>query len=209
MIKLIIFDLGKVILDFSHQNIAEGLAPFSETSRYQDPDNILAHMFNSGAGIVNLYEEGRMTSEEFFSYIRETFRLDISFLQFKQIWNEIFTENKGVAELIERLKKEFPLFLLSNTNVLHFEYVKEKFPVVHKFDKWILSYETGLRKPCPEIFQTALRKAGVRPAEAIFIDDIRGHIIGAQGIGINAIEFKSVEQVARYIEEKIHESAKR
>ena len=209
MIKLIIFDLGKVILDFSHRDIAEGLAPFSAAPGYQDPDNILDHMFNNGAVIVNLYEEGRITSEEFFSYIRETYRLDISFLHFKQVWNEIFTENKGVTELIERLKKEIPIFLLSNTNELHFEYVKKKFPIVHKFDKWILSYETGMRKPCPEIFQTALGKAGVLPAEAIFIDDIREHVVGAQGLGINAVEFKSVEQATIYIEEKIYESAKR
>ncbi len=205
MIRLIIFDLGKVILDFSHVTIAEGLARHSEHKRYQDPGNIMEDMFLNGSGIIARYDNGDMTSEEFFSYIKKTFDLNISFLQFRQIWTEIFTENKGVRDLIERLKKDFTLFLLSNTNELHFTYIKERFPLVHKFDRWVLSYETGLSKPDPEIYRLALSQAGVKPEEAIFIDDITGHVRGAQSVGIHAVEFKSVEQITDYIEETAYE----
>jgi len=205
MIRLIIFDLGKVILDFSHVRIAEGLARYSKDKRYQDPGNMLEDMVFNGTGVIARYDNGDMTTEEFFSYIRETFGLNISFLQFKEIWTEIFTENKGVSDLIERLKKDFTLFLLSNTNELHFNYIKERFPVVHKFDRWVLSYETGLSKPDPEIYRLALSQAGVKPEEAIFIDDIAGHVRGAQSVGIHAVEFKSVEQITDYIEETAYE----
>ena len=205
MIQLIIFDLGKVILDFSHLKIAEGLARHSEHKRYQDPGNMMEDMLLNGNGVIARYDKGDMTSEEFFSYIKETFGLNISFLQFKRIWTEIFTENKGVGDLIERLKKDFTLFLLSNTNELHFTYIKESFPVVHKFDRWVLSYETGLSKPDPEIYRLALSQAGVKPSEAIFIDDITGHVRGAQSVGIRAVEFKSVEQITDYIKETAYE----
>ena len=205
MIKLIIFDLGKVILDFSHLEIAGGLARYSNHPAYQDPKNIMDNMFSKGNGIATLYEEGKITSEEFFGHIKETFRLNIPFLHFKRIWNGIFTENKGIGDLIEWLKKDFTLFLVSNTNELHFEYVKQKFPVVHKFDNWILSYETGVMKPHPEIFHIALSRAGVQPEEAIFIDDIAEHVRGAQVVGIHAVEFKSLEQIIRYLEEKAYE----
>ena len=205
MIRLIIFDLGKVILDFSHLKIAEGLARHSEHKRYQDPGNMMEDMLLNGNGVIARYDNGNMTTEEFFSYIKETFGLNISFLQFKRIWMEIFTENKGVGDLIERLKKDFTLFLLSNTNELHFTYIKKRFPVVHKFDRWVLSYETGLSKPDPEIYRLALSQAGVKPEEAIFIDDIAGHVRGAQSVGIHAVEFKSVEQITDYIEETAYE----
>lgn len=205
MIRLIIFDLGKVILDFSHLTTAEGLARHSKHKRYQDPGMIMKDMFLEGGKVIIRYDEGKMTSEEFFSWIKETFGLNISFLQFKRIWTEIFTENKGVGDLIERLKKDFTLFLLSNTNELHFNYIKERFPVVHKFDRWVLSYETGLSKPDPEIYHLALSQAGVKPEEAIFIDDIAGHVRGAQSVGIHAVEFKSVEQITDYIEETAYE----
>ncbi|MBI5096154.1 MAG: HAD family phosphatase [Nitrospirae bacterium] len=189
MIRLIIFDLGKVILDFSHFEIAEGLSRYSKDKRYQGPGNMMEDMFLNGTGVIARYDEGKMTSEEFFSSIKEIFDLNISFLQFKRIWTEIFTENKGVSDLIERLKKDFPLFLLSNTNELHFNYIKERFPLVHKFDRWVLSYETGLSKPDPEIYRLALSQAGVKAEEAIFIDDISGHVRGAQSVGIHAVEF--------------------
>ena len=205
VIRLIIFDLGKVILDFSHLKIAEGLARHSEHKRYQDPGNMMEDMLLNGNGVIARYDNGNMTTEEFFSYIKETFGLTISFLQFKRIWTEIFTENKGVGDLIEQLKKDFTLFLLSNTNELHFTYIKERFPLVHKFDRWVLSYETGLSKPDPEIYRLALSQAGVKPEETIFIDDIAGHVRGAQSVGIHAVEFKSVEQIRDYIEETAYE----
>ncbi len=205
MIRLIIFDLGKVILDFSHLKIAEGLSGYSKDKRYQDPGNMLEEMFLNGRGVIGRYDNGDMTTDELFSYVKESFGLSISFLQFKRIWTEIFTENKGMGDLIERLKKDFTLFLLSNTNELHFTYIKERFPVVHKFDRWVLSYQTRLSKPDPEIYRLALSQAGVTPEEAIFIDDTAGHVRGARSVGIHAVEFKSVEQITAYIEETAYE----
>lgn len=209
LIRLILFDLGKVILDFSYHKIAEGMARHSRQSVYQDPDNIINYILLKDSKLLGLYEEGKMTSGEFFLSMKEIFGLDISFSQFEKIWNEVFTENGGMGDLIRSLKKDFTLFLLSNTNELHFGYVKRQFPVVHEFDRWILSYEAGVRKPDPEIFKIALNKAGVQPEEAIFIDDIKGHVIAAENIGIHAVEFKSVEQITRYIKEKAYESSTR
>ncbi len=207
MIKLIIFDLGKVILDFSLPMIAEGLARHSNHSLYANPQNIADYMTGQGNDITVFYETGRIKSEEVYNYIKKTFSLDLPFHQFKQIWNDIFKENEGMADLIDKMKKDFKLYLLSNTNELHFEFIKQKFPVVHKFDTWILSYEVGVMKPDPEIYRIALRKAGVEAEEAIFIDDIMGHVRGAQSVGISAAEFKSVEQITRFIEETVYEQS--
>ncbi|MEK6538358.1 MAG: HAD family phosphatase [Nitrospirota bacterium] len=207
MIKLIIFDLGKVILDFSLSMIAEGLARHSNNYLYANPQNIVDYMLGQGNDITVSYETGRIKSDDVYNYIKKTFSLDLTFHQFKQVWSYIFAENEGVADLIDKLKKDFKLYLLSNTNELHFEFIRQKFPVVHKFDTWILSYEVGVMKPDPEIFRIALLKAGVGADETIFIDDIRGHVLGAQGMGINAVEFKSVEQITSYIEEKVYEQS--
>lgn len=205
MIKLIIFDLGKVIVDFSRMDIAKGLAVCSTLTQYQNPDNIIACLFNTGYELIKQYEEGRITSEEFFIHIKEILALNMSYERFKCVWSEIFVENDGVADLIESLKKEFSLFLLSNTNELHFEYIKNRFPVVHKFDEWILSYKIGKMKPHSEIYRTTLSRAKVSPEEAIFIDDIGEYVLAARGMGINAVEFKSVEQITSQIKEMIHE----
>lgn len=207
MIKLIIFDLGKVILDFSFSSVAEGLARSSNHALYKDPGHIADYLLEHGKDIAVQYESGKIGSDEFFNRIKECFCLDLSFDQFKEIWSDIFRENAGVADLIERLRGDFRLCLLSNTNELHFEFVRKNFPVVHKFDMWVLSYEAGVMKPDPEIFRIALKKAGVEAEEAIFIDDIKGHVLGAQGLGINSVEFKSVAQITRYIEETVYEQS--
>ena len=205
MIKLIIFDLGKVIVDFSRVDIAKGLAGFSMLHEYQNPDNIMDYLFNTGYEIIKQYEEGQIASLDFFNRIKEIFVLNMSFEQFKCVWSEIFTENDGISELIESLKKDFPLFLLSNTNELHFEYIKNRFPVIHKFDEWILSYKIGKMKPDPKIYKAALSRARVNPEEVIFIDDIEEYVLAAQEMGIDAVEFKSVEQITKEIKEMIHE----
>ncbi|MCC6543344.1 MAG: HAD family phosphatase [Nitrospirae bacterium] len=207
MIKLIIFDLGKVILDFSISSVAEGLARSSNHMSYKDPGKIADYLRLHLTDIAGKYERGEIRSDEFYSHIKESFYLDLSYDQFKQIWNDIFRENEGVADLIRLLKKDFRLCLLSNTNELHFEYIKKSFPIVYKFDMWVLSYEVGVMKPDPEIFRIALKKTGVEAGEAIFIDDIKGHVLGAQGLGINSVEFKSVAQITRFIEETVNEQS--
>ncbi len=207
MIKLIIFDLGKVILDFSFSAVAEGLARSSNHALYKDPAQIADYLLKYGNDLAIKYESGKIRSDEFFHCVRELFHLDLSFDQFKQIWSDIFRENAGMADLIERLRTDFKLCLLSNTNELHFEFIRNNFPVVNKFDWCVLSYEAGVMKPAPEIYRIALNKAGVEAEEAIFIDDIRGHVLGAQGLGINSAEFKSVEQITRFIEETVYEQS--
>lgn len=207
MIKLIIFDLGKVILDFSFASVAEGLASASDDALYRDPANIADYLLKHGNDIAVMYETGRISSREFFNSIKNSFALDLSFDQFKRIWSDIFRENEGVAALIEKLKRDFSLFLLSNTNELHFEFISKNFPIVHRFDTWILSYEAGVMKPDPQIYRIALDKAGVSAEEAIFIDDTKGHVLGAHGLGINAVEFKSVSQITRFIEETVYEQS--
>lgn len=205
MIKLIIFDLGKVILDFSRMDIAKGLAGCSTINQYQNPDNIIAYLFDTGYEIIRQFEEGRITSQEFFNHAADVFGLDMSYERFQSVWSEIFVENDGVADLIESLKKDFPLFLLSNTNELHFEYIKKQFPVVHQFDEWILSYKIGKMKPHPDIYREALSRANAAPEDVIYVDDISEYVTAAQEMGINAVEFKSVEQITSQIKEMIHE----
>ena len=72
MIKLFVFDLGNVILPFEHRQIAVKL---HETSRIQDrftPDDLFKFLFDRDRGLVNPYEEGLMSSVDFFAKLRET-----------------------------------------------------------------------------------------------------------------------------------------
>ena len=159
MIKLFVFDLGNVILPFEHRQIAVKL---HETSRIQDrftPDDLFKFLFDRDRGLVNPYEEGLMSSVDFFAKLREKYKLELEFEEFQDIWNIIFEENTEVNDIIIYLKsKGFPVFLLSNTNELHFSYIMERYPIVHSLDEWILSYEVGAKKPKQKIYDTIFEK---------------------------------------------------
>jgi HAD superfamily hydrolase (TIGR01509 family) len=194
-IEVILFDLGNVILPFDHHQMGEKLLQFSLKKETEDPRKIFAYLFDLHTGAVNLYETGKMSSLEFFQSLKDFFHLQISFDEFTTIWNDIFTENEDVSNIIRSLKGKKKLGLVSNTNSLHFDYIASRFPVVRSFDRWILSHEVGFKKPSPEIYQRAIEWASVEPPTILFIDDMQRNVEAAVSLGIQAIRFVSTQQL--------------
>ena len=194
-IEVILFDLGNVILPFDHHQMGEKLLQFSLKKETEDPKKIFAYLFDLHTGAVNLYETGKMSSLEFFQSLKDFFHLQISFGEFATIWNDIFTENEDVSEIVRSLRGKKKLGLVSNTNSLHFDYIASRFPVVRAFDRWILSHEVGFKKPSPEIYQRAIEWASVGPPNILFIDDMQRNVEAAVSLGIQAIRFVSAQQL--------------
>ncbi len=194
-IEVILFDLGNVILPFNHYQIAEKLSRFSQRKTFQDPQKIFSYLFDFEKGAINGYEVGKVSSIQFFKSLKKYLHLTLSFEEFIPIWNDIFTEDQEVSDIIRSLKGKKSLGLISNTNPLHMDYIASKFPVVRIFEKWILSHEVGFKKPAIEIFQKAMDWASVKPEEILFIDDIKGHVDGAVSLGMQGIPFTSAQQL--------------
>ncbi len=194
-VEVILFDLGNVILPFNHRQIPPKLLPYAPGGNLGDSQEIFSYLFDPQKGTVGLYESGRISSEEFFRSLKESFCLSLSFKEFIPIWNDIFVENEEVSQIIRSLKGKRKLGLLSNTNALHFDYVVPKFPIVKTFDKWILSHEVGFKKPAPEIFEKAIQWASVEPQRILFIDDLQKNVDAAHSLGMEAIRFISADQL--------------
>ena len=159
MIDLFVFDLGKVILPFEHRPIADKLWERSRKNAKFTAEEIFQDLFDLENGAVNRYEEGLSSSEEFFLEVRKRYDLALEFEEFKEIWNNIFWDEPEVNRMIVYLKeKGYPIFLLSNTNELHFSHVIERFPIVHTLDEWILSFEVGAKKPSKRIYDAIFEK---------------------------------------------------
>lgn len=77
------------------------------------------------------------------------------------------------------------LFLLSNTNDMHWKYCLRQGLPVHLFEQVFLSYEMQLSKPDPRIFQEVLKRANLLPEETLFIDDNSDNIATAAALGIH------------------------
>ena len=196
-IEAILYDLGNVILPFNHYQIAEKLSRFSQKRELRDPKKIFSYLFDLQKGIINDFDVGKVSPREFFQTIKENLGLSISFDEFIPIWNDIFFENVEVSQIVLSQKGRWRLGLLSNTDPLHFNYVLSKFSIVRVFDKWILSYEVGFKKPAVEIFQMAIAWASVEPQKILFIDDTKKHVEVAISLGMQGIHFISAEQLKK------------
>jgi len=194
-IEVILYDLGNVILPFNHFQIAEKLCRFARRKEFQDPLRVFSYLFDFEKGVVNGYEVGKVSSPEFFQSLREFLQLSLSFEEFIPIWNDIFTENQGVSQIIRSQKRRRKLGLLSNTNPLHFDYILSKFYIIRVFDQWILSHEMGFKKPAVEIYQKAIEWASVEPRRILFIDDMKKHVEVAVSLGMQGVHFISAEQL--------------
>lgn len=184
MIKTLIFDLGKVIVNFDHSRIIERIEQYCDFKS----DEIHQIMFTSNA--VQDYEIGRISSLEFFEEVKKLLNLRMTFAEFSDAWICTFDlEPILPEELIKSLSKQYRLLVLSDTNELHFEFIKANFPILRYFDDFVLSYQVGEVKPCPEIFLAAIKKANCLPEECFFTDDREGNILGAKDVGIKAIQF--------------------
>ena len=188
-IQVIIFDLGKVIVDFDHHTICSRLARHCRFN----PEEIYGKIFASQ--LEARFDEGRISPEEFHAEAARSLGFDLDITAFKRIWNRIFTINPGIAALIRRLKKKYRILCLSNTNVWHFSYCIEKFPVLNRFEAFILSYAVGVRKPRRRIYAEALKAARALPEQCCYIDDVPEYVQKARRMGMHGILFSSAEQL--------------
>lgn len=192
-VKAVFFDLGKVLLQFDHKDIIRRL--LSRTSHESGrAEGLFRFLFDSKDGLCNRYDEGTISSRDFFLETDSIFSLAMDYGEFVPLWNGIFTENAEVAGLMQRVRSAGrPVYLLSNVNELHWEYVKGRFPALSRMDGWVLSYEVKSKKPAPGIYRAALDIAGAGPGETVFIDDLEENTAAAASCGIMGLTFRDAD----------------
>jgi putative hydrolase of the HAD superfamily len=206
-IKNIIFDLGGVLYDIRYENIADtfrsyGLQNFEKL--YTQAGQIKE---------IDLFEEGKITPEQFRDFIRSLTYSHLSDKQIDHAWNAILIDFPEVrVKLLERVGKKYRIFLFSNTNRINqieFErFVTKKFGKnIFKthFDKAYYSHILGIKKPKPEAFQKICEEQHLIPAETLLIDDIERHILGAQKAGLQTywLHNENLEK-CKIIQEMLH-----
>jgi len=181
MIKNIIFDFGDIFINLDKEII------FREMQRYGNPS-----MTPELIALSNAFEVGQISSETFIDGLQSFFP-KIASQEIKNIWNGMLLDFPEYRlDFIEKLakKKEYRLFLLSNTNALHIpEVVKimgnSKFQrFKNSFEQFYLSHEIHLRKPNTDSYEFVLEKNRLDPAETFFVDDTFENTQSASKLGI-------------------------
>ncbi len=193
-IRLIISDFGGVICTFDYRIFCERLARRIGSTVEQ----VYGAAF--GDGLQEDFERGRLSGPAYHERVTARLGVEVPYEEFYPMYGDIFTEIPATEELLRRLKRRYPLYLLSDTNEIHFGYVRGTVKALRLFDAFVVSYEVGVLKPDPRIYQEALKRAGL-PAEAcVFVDDRAPNVEGAARLGIHAIRFTTAEQVATDLE---------
>lgn len=193
-VEAVIFDLGNVLIDFDHFIAAQKISEFT----YVSASRIYELFFDSE--LTGLFEEGKISPEDFFLKIKEKLGLKLDYNAFLPIWNEIFffsERNSAVYSLAVSLKKKYKLALVSNINTLHFDYLRKNFPVFDIFDNIVTSFEVGCRKPHPLIYKKTLEMLRVLPENVFYTDDREDLILKAAELGIKGSVFINIGKLQK------------
>ena len=201
--KAIIFDLGGVILNINYQNtIDEFLKLGVKNASTFYSKKVQTDLFNQ-------IETGKITDEKFLSELqKETTTATSS--QVKEAWNAMLLDlPKERISLLEKLKQDFPIFLLSNTNAIHISAIKQSLGesaytnFYNLFSKVYYSHEIGFRKPNKEAFQLILNNHNLKAHEILFIDDSMQHIKAAKKLGFKTHHLKYEEEITALFADRV------
>ena len=200
-IKNIVFDLGGVLVDLDFKSAINGLqkAGFANVKEQ-------LQAFDR-EGIFQKFELGEMTTDEFRSAIRENSTVTLTDEEVDALWNLMLLEiPREKLELILDLRGKYMVYLLSNTNSIHWDYVCKNafnyrgFRVNDYFEKTFLSFEMHLAKPDKAIFEKMLEDANLLAEETFFIDDSEANCKAAAEVGIHAHHYHIGDDLSKIFE---------
>lgn len=183
----LIFDLGNVLLPIDFNAPVKAFQDIGLT----DFDYLYGEIQQSN--LFNLLETGKISEADFRNEMRRISGLNWTDEQIDEAWSTIILAFRPATfAMLECLKKSHNLYLLSNTNSIHFtRYNQQIIDNFHPaglnayFKKAYYSHELGLRKPDAEIFKAVLIDAGLKAENCLFIDDNEANIISAKALGFN------------------------
>lgn len=193
---VIVFDLGKVLLDFDYQISVDRIA------KRDGLDPVRLRSILGATPLLLAYEEGLMTTEEFFrSFVSETGYRE-SLAQFAADFADIFNPIDPMIDLHRRCREAgHQTFIFSNTNELAIQYIRRQFPFFHTFTGHILSYECRAMKPEPGMYDALERQTGLNKDVFVYLDDRPENIETARTRGWNVCVHSEPAASIQFVEQ--------
>lgn len=201
-VKNIIFDLGGVII-----NLDQPATVYAFRKLYDNRYPELEQEINR-TGLLDKLETNEVSVGDFYAFF-QSFNASITIEQLTAAWNKMLLDiPEERIFLIRKLARKYRVFLLSNTNQIHLDYinvyVKNTFgfnDMAYPFEKAYYSHRMGLRKPDPEIFKTVLKDKKLRPEETLFIDDSEQHILSANALNLKTHHLTDSQNIVTLFDE--------
>ncbi|MEZ4659792.1 MAG: HAD family phosphatase [Caldilineaceae bacterium] len=193
--KAIIFDLGRVLIDYDHAQTLAGVAAISRVT-VDEIRRLTAGDVGAKLGV------GQMRAREFYDYLVKQAGVDANFDAFIHAYAAGIARNETALAYsrLLRLRPQLKVGVLSNTNEAHVLWLRQYLPELREFDNVIMSNEVGLAKPDAAIYELALAGLQAEAAQAIFIDDLAENVRGARALGMAGIVHENWRKTTAQLE---------
>lgn len=180
--EIVVFDLGKVLVDFDYSIASRRMAERSRLSAIE------VQRVLDQSPLLQRYETGLMTRAEFYEAIRSATGFEGSLVEFGSWFADIFSEMPAMTAMHATLRRRgIQTFIFSNTNDLAIEHIRRRFPFFRNFDGYILSYEVGAMKPSLEIYEALESLSGKSGNQIVYIDDRPENVAAGKSRGWRTI----------------------
>jgi glucose-1-phosphatase len=187
--SVVVFDLGKVLVDFDYSIAAAKLAPRTRLN----PVQIRQALDHSP--LLYRYETGLMTDEQFAVEVCSVCGFSGTLDEFYEAFADIFSEINAMTAMQAALRANgIPTCIFSNTNGVAVGHIRRRFPFFACFDHYILSYQEGAMKPDAKIYAAVERAVGRSGDAIVYLDDRAENIEGGLARGWRAILHESPEK---------------
>ncbi len=194
--KAIVFDLGKVLVDF---NYAIAVRRIAERGKITPEE--LGHFLLTHSPLLFRYELGLLSSEAFYEEIRTVSGFRGDFREFRLAFGDIFTPIEPMLRLQAHLRRAgTPTYIFSNTNELAIQHIRQTYTFFANFDGYILSYEHGVMKPEAGLYEVVERVCGRKGAEILYLDDRPENIAAGAARGWRVILQESSEKTMEAVQ---------
>jgi FMN phosphatase YigB (HAD superfamily) len=164
--SVVVFDLGKVLLEFDYRISSEKIARQSRFTPAQVRD-LLDH-----SPLLQRFESGLMNREQFYGEVCAACGFSGNLDDFCSTFADIFSEVKPMVALNASLRAgRVPTWILSNTNEIAAEHIRERYPFFSQFDGYVLSYRHGAIKPDARIYEVLESQTGQKGEAIVYLDD--------------------------------------
>jgi glucose-1-phosphatase len=197
MLKTILFDLGNVLVHFSHDRMCDQIGHALGRTGAD------VRRFLIDSGLMWDFERGKLTEAQLLAAVESEITGPFDHATVNDACCDIFTLNEPIVPVVHSLKDQgLRLVLLSNTSPWHVAWVRKCWPVLEPFDELVLSYEVGAIKPEAPAYEAALRAIHCRPEECFYTDDIPKYVARGREFGLQAEVFTDVPTLRGHLADR-------
>lgn len=194
--EAIVFDLGKVLVDFDYSITVRRIQTLCLTKGHE-----LRNLIDQSP-LLHRYEKGLLSTEGLFHEVQAAAGYSGTFDEFCAAFADIFTAIPAMVALHARLRQAgLPTFVFSNTNELAVQHIRERFPFFSQFDGYVLSYEHQAMKPEAKLYAVVERLSGRAGAKLLYIDDRPENVAAGKERGWRVVLHESPDRTVEALKE--------